>query len=64
MARNRNKNLILENLVLTDAGAKGKAVGHAEDGRVVFVTGAIPGDVIDARVTKKRKAMYEATPVA
>jgi 23S rRNA (uracil1939-C5)-methyltransferase len=64
MARKRNKNLILENLTLTDAGAKGKAVGHAEDGRVVFVTGAIPGDVIDARVTKKRKAMYEATPVA
>ncbi|MEN8138008.1 MAG: 23S rRNA (uracil(1939)-C(5))-methyltransferase RlmD [Bacteroidota bacterium] len=63
MGRRRDKNKILENITLTDAGAKGKAVGHAEDGRVVFVTGAIPGDVIDARVTKKRKAYYEATPV-
>ncbi|MCK5824868.1 MAG: 23S rRNA (uracil(1939)-C(5))-methyltransferase RlmD [Ichthyobacteriaceae bacterium] len=63
MGRRRDKNQVLENLTLTDAGAKGKAVGHAEDGRVVFVTGAIPGDVIDARVTKKRKAYYEATPV-
>jgi len=64
MGRRKDKNQILENITLTDAGAKGKAVGHAEDGRVIFVTGAIPGDVIDARVTKKRKAFYEATPIA
>lgn len=64
MGRKRDKNKILENIKLTDAGAKGKAVGHAEDGRVVFVTGAIPGDVVDVRVTKKRKAFYEAIPVA
>lgn len=36
------------------------AVAHAEDGRVVFVTGACPGDVVEAAVDKDGKRAIEA----
>jgi 23S rRNA (uracil1939-C5)-methyltransferase len=51
--------LTLENIHLFDAGGKGKAVGKTEEGQIVLVTGAIPGDTVDVRVTKKKKAYME-----
>jgi len=48
----KNKNLILENIKLTSAGAKGVSVGKTEDGKTVLVSGAIPGDTVNARVKK------------
>jgi 23S rRNA (uracil1939-C5)-methyltransferase len=45
MAR-KNKQPIFENIEVIDAGAKGKAVAKAPDGRVIFLSNAIPGDVI------------------
>ena len=57
----RKRNLPLFNkLEIIDAGAKGRAIGKAPDGRVVFVPFAAPGDVVSVQVTKKRKAFYEA----
>lgn len=58
--RGRNRvQLTLENIHLFDAGGKGKAVGKTEEGQIVLVTGAIPGDTVDVRVTKKKKAYME-----
>ncbi len=48
----------LEQVTLTDIGNKGKAVGRHND-RVVFVSGGVPGDVVDVQVTKKRRAYLE-----
>ncbi len=59
----RKKNILLEKVEITDAGAKGKGVGMAPDGRVVFVPFTAPGDVADIRVTKKRKRYYEGKAV-
>src|SRR5699024_4644534 len=59
MAR-KNKRKIFEALEVIDAGAKGKAIAKAPDGRVVFIDNAIPGDVVDAHTYKKRKAFYNA----
>ncbi|MBR4402557.1 MAG: 23S rRNA (uracil(1939)-C(5))-methyltransferase RlmD [Flavobacteriales bacterium] len=59
--RKRPKNLILESLVVSDAAAQGKSVAHATDGRAVLISGAVPGDVVDARVIKKKSKYYEAT---
>ena len=50
---------IFENVVVTDAGAKGKTIGKAPDGRVIFISNGVPGDVVDIQTTKKRKAYYE-----
>ena len=54
MAR-KDIRVILENLEVIDAGAKGKAVAKAPDGRVVVINNAVPGDVVNVQTTKKRK---------
>ena len=61
MSKRHPKDLILPNLTVTDAAAQGKAVSHSEDGRAVLITGAVPGDVVDVRVTKKKSKYYEGT---
>ena len=65
MGRRKNKNRIVENVVILDAGAEGKCIARPEeaDGRVVFVTGVVPKDVVDLRITKQRKSYWEATVV-
>ncbi|MCT8340125.1 23S rRNA (uracil(1939)-C(5))-methyltransferase RlmD [Flavobacteriaceae bacterium TK19130] len=60
MAR-RNKRKVFENVSVIDAGAKGKAIGKAPDGRVIFINNAVPGDVATVQTFKKRKGYYEAT---
>lgn len=37
--------IILEHLQVIDAGAKGKAIAKAADGRVVFIDNVVPGDM-------------------
>ncbi|WP_432410425.1 23S rRNA (uracil(1939)-C(5))-methyltransferase RlmD [Rasiella sp. SM2506] len=64
MGRRKTNRVILENLEVFDAGAKGKAVAKTEDGRVVFINNAVPGDVVTVQTTKKRKAFYEGTAIS
>ncbi len=64
MGRRKTNRIILENLEVIDAGAKGKAVAKAADGRVVFITNAVPGDVVNVQTTKKRKAYYEGNAIS
>ena len=61
--KKEKKPLLLENITITDAGAKGKSIAHAPDGRVIFVENAVPEDVVDIQVTKKKKAFYEGIAV-
>lgn len=63
MARKSKRIPNLEQVRLTDIGNKGKAVGRHND-RVVFVTGGVPGDVVDVQVTKKRRAYLEGKAVS
>lgn len=55
----RNKKQTFLNVEVIDAGAKGKTVGKAPDGKVIFLPNAVPGDVVDVFAFKKRKAYYE-----
>lgn len=57
--RKKNRRQTFEQVEIIDAGAKGKAVGKAPDGRVIFISNAVPGDVVDVMTTKKRKAYFE-----
>ncbi|MCQ2286831.1 MAG: 23S rRNA (uracil(1939)-C(5))-methyltransferase RlmD [Bacteroidales bacterium] len=58
--RKKNKEpLYFEDLQITDAGAEGMAVGKV-DGLTVFVPFAVPGDVVDVQVIKKKKTYAEA----
>ncbi|SNR32072.1 23S rRNA (uracil(1939)-C(5))-methyltransferase RlmD [Lutibacter flavus] len=62
MARKKTPT-IFENIEVIDAGARGKTVAKAPDGRVIFLTNTVPGDVVDIRTGKKRKAYYEGTAI-
>lgn len=59
----RNKPTIFEHIKVIDAGARGKTVAKAPDGRVIFLTNTVPGDIVDIRTGKKRKAYFEGTAI-
>jgi len=59
----RKTPLIFENIEIIDAGARGKTVAKAPDGRVIFLTNTVPGDVVDIRTGKQRKAYFEGTAI-
>lgn len=50
-------------MLVTDAGAKGKSIAKAPDGRVIFISNAVPGDVVDIQTMKQRKAYYEGKAI-
>lgn len=62
MGRSRKSKPLLKQVEITDVAAEGKAMCRIED-RVVFVQKAVPGDIVDVQVTKKRKNYYEGYPV-
>ncbi|MGI9550597.1 MAG: 23S rRNA (uracil(1939)-C(5))-methyltransferase RlmD, partial [Aurantibacter sp.] len=45
--RKKKRRQLFENVEVVDAGAKGKTVGKAPDGRVIFLTNTVPGDIVD-----------------
>lgn len=57
MARKKQE-IILENVVIESVAAEGKALARV-DGTVLFVQFAVPGDVVDVKVTKKKKNYME-----
>ncbi|WP_373017984.1 23S rRNA (uracil(1939)-C(5))-methyltransferase RlmD [Muriicola sp.] len=57
--RKKNKRQVFEQVEVVDAGARGKTVAKAPDGRVIFLQNAVPGDVVTVQTTKKRKAYFE-----
>lgn len=59
----KKKNIQISNLKLQTAGAKGVAVGKNVEGKTVFVSGAVPGDVVNAQVIKSKKNYIEAEAV-
>ena len=58
--RTRNRNISLENIEIINTASKGKAIAK-HDGRVIFVKGAVPGDICNINVYKKRKKYWEAS---
>ncbi|MCP4978614.1 MAG: 23S rRNA (uracil(1939)-C(5))-methyltransferase RlmD [Maribacter sp.] len=61
--RKKNRRLVFEKVEVIDAGAKGKTIGKAPDGRVIFMTNTVPGDIVDVQTTKKRKAYFEGSAI-
>ena len=50
--------LVLENVTVEAVAAEGKALAHI-DGAVLFIPFAVPGDVVDVRVVKKKNNYME-----
>tara|TARA_R110002020_G_scaffold454448_6_gene670224 strand:- start:151628 stop:153037 length:1410 start_codon:yes stop_codon:yes gene_type:complete len=59
----KNIRKVFHQIEVIDAGAKGKAIAKAPDGRVIFINNAVPGDIVDVQTTKKRKAYFEGTAI-
>ena len=54
---------MLENILVTDYAAEGKSLAKV-DGKVIFIEGAVPGDVVDVFVSKNKKDWGEGKAVA
>ncbi len=55
----RRKQIIIRDLEITDIAAEGVSIGR-HDNYVIFVKGAIPGDIVDVLLTRTRKAYAES----
>lgn len=56
--RKKKKQIILENLLVADYAAEGKALAR-HDGKVIFISGAVPGDIADVLLVKNKKDWAE-----
>jgi 23S rRNA (uracil1939-C5)-methyltransferase len=59
----RNKFHLFENIEVIDTAAKGKSIAKAPDGRIVFLSNAVPGDIVDIQTGRKRKSFYEGKAI-
>lgn len=60
--RKKHKNIVLENILITDYAAEGKSLVR-HDGKVVFVSGAIPGDLVNIQIGKSKKDWAEGRTI-
>ena len=58
----RKKLPLLEKIEVTDIGSRGKAIARV-DNFVTFVSNALPGDVVDIQLQKRKKAYQEGKAV-
>ncbi|MEK7199614.1 MAG: TRAM domain-containing protein [Bacteroidota bacterium] len=49
----QKKQVILENILVQDYAAEGKSLARA-DGKVIFIEGAVPGDLVDVLLHKNK----------
>ena len=62
MSRKKKPFPILENITITDVAAEGKALTRVGD-MVVFVPFAVPGDIVDIQIKKKKHSYCEGEVV-
>ncbi|RYD59195.1 MAG: 23S rRNA (uracil(1939)-C(5))-methyltransferase RlmD [Sphingobacteriales bacterium] len=55
----RKKKQAIHNIKIDAYAAEGKSIAHLEDGKVLFVENAIPGDVVNVWVHKSKKNWAE-----
>lgn len=62
MSKRGNKNQVLQQVKVEDYAAEGKSLGRV-DGKVIFIEGAVPGDVVDVRLSKSKKDWAEGKAI-
>jgi 23S rRNA (uracil1939-C5)-methyltransferase len=56
--RKKNKNITLTGILVEDYAAEGKSLARV-DGKVIFIENAVPGDIVDIRLSKSKKDWAE-----
>jgi 23S rRNA (uracil1939-C5)-methyltransferase len=60
--KRKNKNIVLQNIRVEDYAAEGKSLARV-DGKVIFIEEAIPGDIVDVRLSKSKKDWAEGKAI-
>lgn len=60
--KKQRKAVVIENLIVTDYAAEGKSLARL-DGKVIFIEGAIPGDVVDVLLKKNKSDWAEGVAI-
>ncbi|MBS1772012.1 MAG: 23S rRNA (uracil(1939)-C(5))-methyltransferase RlmD [Bacteroidetes bacterium] len=55
----RKKKQPVNNVLISAYAAEGKSIATLEDGKILFVENAIPGDIVNVRITKDKKKWAE-----
>lgn len=58
----KKKNIVLANVRVEDYAAEGKSLAKV-DGKVIFIEGVVPGDVVDVQLGKNKKDWAEGKPL-
>jgi 23S rRNA (uracil1939-C5)-methyltransferase len=58
VSRKKKKNIVLEQILVEDYAAEGKSLAKV-DGKVIFIEGAVPGDVVDVQLGRSKKDWAE-----
>lgn len=60
--RKQRKTVVLEKVLVEDYAAEGKSLARV-DGKVIFIEGAVPGDLVDIQLTKSKADWAEGYTV-
>lgn len=58
----RKKRIILKNVEVADYAAEGKCISKV-DGKAIFISKAVPGDIVDVLLSKNKKDWAEGSPI-
>ena len=58
----KKKKTVLQQVTVEDYAAEGKALTKL-DGKVIFIEGAVPGDVVDVQLSKSKKEWGEGKAI-
>ena len=58
----KKKNIVLEKITVEDYAAEGKSLAKVE-GKVIFIEGVVPGDVVDVKLGRNKKDWAEGRPL-
>ena len=62
MGRRKYKKKIIEQVTIIEAVAEGKCLAKKDD-LVIFVTGVIPGDIVDVLINKKKTELFRRATI-
>lgn len=56
------RNKIIEEVEVLGMADRGLSIGKDSEGKVIFLEGVVPGDIVDARILRKRKGYFQGLP--
>lgn len=58
----KGKSIVLEEVLVEDHAGEGRCLARI-NGKIVFIEGVVPGDIVDVRLTRSKKDWAEGAPI-